>query len=80
MAAGCPVVTTSGPNNEEVLPPNSAIFAQASPDCLAAALEEAVQRPFRQELVDLAGMYSWEAEGKKIAGSLRRAVGSPVTG
>jgi SAM-dependent methyltransferase/glycosyltransferase involved in cell wall biosynthesis len=80
MATGCPVVTTAGPNNEEVMPPNSAIFAQASPDCLAAALEEAVKRPFQQALVDLAGMHSWEAEGKKIASILRRAVGPPVTG
>lgn len=72
MATGCPVVTTVGDNNEKILPPNSAVLAVPSPHHIAAALEQAVKRPFRQELVDAATQYQWEAQTKKVAAVLRR--------
>lgn len=72
MATGCPVVTTSGDNNEKVLPPNSAIFSVASPGHLAQALEEAVKRPFRNELVEAAAQYRWDSQGSKIAALLKQ--------
>jgi glycosyltransferase involved in cell wall biosynthesis len=72
MAAGCPVVTTTGENNEKLLPPDSAIFAIPSPGHLAEALGQAVRREDHEALVKAALAYSWEEQGKKITGLLRR--------
>ncbi|MDO8615950.1 MAG: methyltransferase domain-containing protein [Dehalococcoidia bacterium] len=72
MATGCPVVTTIGDNNEKVLPPDSAILAVPSPQHLAQALEDAVKRPARKELIAAAERYSWEEQGEKVAALLKR--------
>lgn len=74
MATGCPVVSTIGDNNEKILPPDSAILAVPSPYHIAAALEEAVKKPFRKELVDAVAGYKWEAQTDKIAAVLWRLI------
>jgi glycosyltransferase involved in cell wall biosynthesis len=67
MATGCPVVTTTGDNNEMVLPADSAIFAAPSPHHLAEALENAVRNPpIRQELIKKATQFRWEDEMAKV--------------
>jgi len=72
MATGCPVVTTCGANNEKVLPANTAILAVPSPYHLAKALEEAVKRPMRPELVEVVRAFSWDDQARKVASVLRR--------
>jgi len=80
MATGCPVVTTIGDNNEKVLPPDSAILATPSPQHLAQALEEAVKRPARQELIAATEPYSWEEQGEKVAALLKRLLADSPEG
>ncbi|HET8944156.1 MAG TPA: glycosyltransferase, partial [Dehalococcoidia bacterium] len=73
MATGCPVVVTAGENNEKILPPDSAIFALASPHHLAKALEQAVKHPPKQEdLIAAAHQFSWEAETARVEAILKR--------
>ena len=63
MATGCPVVTTTGENNEKVLPKGTAVFAVPSPHQLAQALGDAARNPPpREKLVQNAVQFRWEDE------------------
>ncbi len=73
MATGCPVVTTAGDHNQQVLPPDSAIFVPPSPHHLAQALETAVrQPPARDRLVAAGACFRWEEEAHRVEGILQR--------
>ena len=73
MATGCPVVTTTGENNEKVLPPDSAIFVVPSPHHLAEALEDAVRHPpHRESLSEKASQFSWEDEAVRLDAIFKR--------
>ena len=73
MATGCPVVTTTGDNNEKVLPPDSAIFVAPSPHHLAEALEHAVRNPPPGErLSQKASQFSWEDEAVRLDAIFKR--------
>jgi len=73
MATGCPVVTTTGENNEKVLPADSAIFAAPSPHHLAEALEDAVRNPPpREKLIEKVSRFRWEDEMAKLEAIFKR--------
>jgi len=73
MATGCPVVTTTGENNEEVLAAGSAIFAAPSPHHLAEALENAVRNPPpRDELIEKVSQFRWEDEMANVESIFKR--------
>jgi glycosyltransferase involved in cell wall biosynthesis len=73
MATGCPVVTTTGENNEKVLPPDSAIFVAPSPHHLAEALEDAVRNPPPGErLSQKASQFNWEDEAVRLDAIFKR--------
>jgi glycosyltransferase involved in cell wall biosynthesis len=73
MATGCPVVTTTGANNEKVLPPDSAIFVVPSPHHLAEALENAVRHPPpRESLSEKASQFNWEDEAVRLEAIFKR--------
>ncbi len=73
MATGCPVITTTGENNEKVLPPDSAIFVVPSPHHLAEALEDAVKHPPpRESLIEKASQTSWEDEAARLEAIFKR--------
>jgi len=73
MATGCPVVTTTGENNEKVLPAESAIFAAPSPYHLAEALENVVRNPPpREKLIEKGSQLRWEDELAKVEAIFKR--------
>ncbi len=81
MATGCPVVTTTGENNEKVLPADSAIFAAPSPHHLAEALENAVRNPPpREKLIEQASQFRWEDEIAKVEAIFKRVLRNQARG
>lgn len=77
MAAGCPVVSNGGPNNEMLLPDGSAIYALPTPHALAEALERAVAISDRQRLVNLARQYRWDDQFARVEHIVLDAVTAP---
>jgi glycosyltransferase involved in cell wall biosynthesis len=78
MAAGCPVVTTAGPNNSLLLPKENVLFAVPSPQALADELEKAIAITNRDQLVQAARRYRWEDQFRGVEQIIREAVGQPA--
>jgi 2-polyprenyl-3-methyl-5-hydroxy-6-metoxy-1,4-benzoquinol methylase len=75
MAAGCPVVSNDGPNNEMLVPVDSVVFALPTVHALADALERAVGIDDRERLVGLARQYRWEDQFARVEQIVLDAVG-----
>lgn len=76
MAAGCPVVSNDGPNNEMLLPDDSAVYAAPAAYALAEALERAVGITDRERLVGLARAYRWDDQFARVEQIVLDAVGA----
>jgi glycosyltransferase involved in cell wall biosynthesis len=67
MAAGCPVVTNVGLNNELNLPKRGVFYAEQSPFHIAQVMEKVVNsRVDSKELSTIANNYKWEDQLKKV--------------